>query len=690
MLKNLKKKTLSVSTSEPELPTGVKNLSAEILASMLLQTPISVARPLPTLSDRQDFKTLKVGDRVFVKLRFNRYHNCRVKECGQKNQLRFLTALAYIATSEQTLKIRISTFEETSAVETMIRGCEAGGFEVAFSGVIEIFNNMYQLAHCRIHPSPSNSAYSVYDAFEGVPRTKLPSILPELTRQPALLIAAKHCLYNELDVKDDSDFREVYQQIKGVYINELDPALSLIKEVHTGTLDTPSNEKGAAAAKSDLEKLAILSVIRQSQRQLLGETYKVESLAIDLDHMANAINSMDITPTEEQQKIALAILASFDGKYNQPLIATEHLIYGDVGYGKTAVMALIVYCLLAGKKNVLIMAPSQNLAIQTHAVLTKWFSAFKHKIHLCTMMTDITLGELGTDGACVVGTSALLHRDSDTFVPFAICIDEEQRFGVQQRDQFRCQGAHYIAVTATPIPRTAANTLLDNMHTHWLTKCFIEKSFTGELFVEAHGRHQLYQKLKHAIANDEQVLFITPLTADSSNEKFEDFNSCENLYQKLSTHFGDGTFRYMHGKRKVTDNERALEDMKSGAKGLVATTAIEVGIDLPSLRHLIVMHPERFGLTQLHQLRGRLVRQGGIGHVSLYSPNRLTPEQTERLEFFLSNTNGQAISEYDSKRRGIGDLFGGTAQHGNTQSSFIRHLALSYEALEEIYGATQC
>lgn len=655
---------------------GHLNASLDDKALLLLQTPKSNVAPLPRVSSREDLYKFQIGTRVFLRLSFKRNHSLLKKSAKTNEKIQFLTARGYLLEDERPTLLRINAYQEIDELFRRVNESYLASKPVSVSGVIEVYSNTYQLSDVRLHPNDDNSAVKIYGAHTGIPHYTIARLMPEYVSDNSILNAAKKILFKELSLQGDEDYRQLAQTLSLRYS---DPIL-LIKEVHLGSVS--SDGSGTAdRAKHELEMLATSAIVNAVKEKSL-ERRPIDKIDVNLEWLRDGIVSMPINPTREQKKISVDILASF-----QEGVTTQHLVFGDVGFGKTCVISLIVYHLVKLGKIVVLLSPAEHLAIQTYDVLRKWYPDIQDAIHLVTHNTETTLSR-NDRGGCYVGTSALLFRDSDEVKPFLICVDEEQRFGVLQRDYFKSQGAHYVSLTATPIPRTVAGTLLDQYQTHYLTKCFVEKSFIGELYMEECGRQAVFNKIKSSIAQDKQVLIICPLTTDSECEQFEDFHSVETLYKRLTNHFGN-IWRFVHSKRDTDLNAQALDDVRfQRAKGLVASTAVEVGIDLPHLNHIVIFHPERFGLTQLHQLRGRIVRQGGVGTVSLYSPTYLTHEQIERLEYFLKESDGSRVAEFDAQRRGVGDLLGdGRKQSGKAQSTFIRHLTVNYNSLKHIYSA---
>ncbi len=639
--------------------------SVESMAMVLLQTPKSIQNQLPEIRERQDIFKAKVGGKVFAELVAKRNHRATKRDTNNE-KVCFLTAKCYLAHSAEPTKLSISTFTDVNVLQKAILASAMTGTPFSVNAILDIYNDTYQLRDVRLNPTPENTLCRDYGAYNGIPGHVLSRRMYEYIETREYLDAAVSKLLELLKVSDVEEFVTLSRRLNLTYVCPR----SLIIDVHT-------SEPRAELAKSELEILATSVIVLNHEES--DHRKSIQPIVLDLDVMAQAVKQLSFSPTKEQIKIALSVLLSFQGD-----VTTKHLIYGDVGYGKTCVIAMILYLCVCKNKNVVLLSPAEHLAIQTYDVISKWYPDLKGRISLVTHNT-LEQVEGKPDGHCYIGTSALLFRDTLGFEPFLIAVDEEQRFGVSQRDYFHQQGAHYVAMTATPIPRTVAGTLLSHYQTHKLTKCFIQKSFSGELLMENSGRQRLFEQIKSCLVADKQMLIICPLTTDSESEQIADLKSVETLYESLTEYFGH-KFRFVHSKRSSEENSQALKDVaQRKAKGLVASSIVEVGIDLPHLEVLVVFHPERFGLTQLHQLRGRIVRQGGHGWVTLYSPKHLNHEQIDRLTYFVGEQDGSKIAEYDAERRGVGDLIGETgAQSGAVQTTFIRHLNVDFSTLKSL------
>ncbi|MFA0228965.1 DEAD/DEAH box helicase [Vibrio sp. 10N.261.45.A7] len=640
-----------------------------LLASLLLQTPRLINEPIPEVVERSDLFKRPLGSRVYLEVQVKKNANIQVHSTSNK-KVSYLTANVHLAHSKVLTMLRLLTFSEVMKLRDVLLLAASTGERVSITAELTTFEGVYQLKNVQQNPLPRNGMWREYAPFDGVKSTLVPKLIVEALQDKKIGYEAVRRLYTFMNVNSGAEFSELTRRLN---LEQYSNAEKLLIDVHIADGESAKN------AKLALEILATASIVLNYE--YADTRQPTEPIPVNLEVLATGIKLLSFEPTKEQIKIALGILASFQSE-----VTTKSIIYGDVGFGKTAVAALIIFHSMMSGKRCVLLSPTENLANQTYENIVQWFPAIKSNILLVTNSTDIELSKQSgsSNGVCFIGTSALMFRDNESLDIDISIVDEEQRFGVDQRAHFEKQGSHYIAMTATPIPVTCAQTLLSYYRTYRLTKCFTDKTFSGELLMDNDGRRKVFEQIKRNITIKRQTIIICPLTTDS--ESMAEFKSVETLYHSLSEYFGYDSFSYIHSKLSPEHNQKALQAMHSKESiFLVASTAIEVGIDIDNVEQLIIFHPERLGLSQIHQLRGRLVRQGGHGHMTLYSPTHLTVEQIERLNFVVDTTDGSSIAEYDAKRRGVGDITGKTgAQSGIIQNSWIRHLSIDFNSLDSM------
>ncbi len=356
----------------------------------------------------------------------------------------------------------------------------------------------------------------------------------------------------------------------------------------------------------------------------------------------------------------------------------NRLLQGDVGSGKT-VVALLAAAIVAGKgAQVAVMAPTEILAEQHYRA----FQALTNRVDLplalitgsttkngrATILEDLATGRL----LMIVGTHALIQEDV-TFRDLAlIIVDEQHRFGVVQRSKLIDKGIypHVLAMTATPIPRTLAITYHGDMDVSLLDEFPKNRGGVTTQVIDPQRLEEVYRQVRHEVGQGRQCFFIYPAIGESIWPELPDKSEAGELraaksgfIQLRDKIFPDFKVGYLHGRMKKPAREAVMGDFQSGeVQILVSTTVVEVGIDVTNATVMVVENAERFGLTQLHQLRGRIGRGSKAGHCYLV-PRGGGEEASRRLAIIASSSDGFEIADEDLKLRGPGQFFG-VRQHG--------------------------
>ena len=348
----------------------------------------------------------------------------------------------------------------------------------------------------------------------------------------------------------------------------------------------------------------------------------------------------------------------------------NRLLQGDVGSGKTLVALLCMLLALDNQCQACIMAPTEILATQHYATIQAFLRDMPVKVALLTGSTKkkernqilpaIAQGEI----QIVIGTHALIEEQV-VFASLGLAvIDEQHRFGVEQRSRLWSKNVippHVLVMTATPIPRTLAMTLYGD-----LDVSVIDELPPGRKPVRTIHRYdtkkaELYAFLRSEIQKGRQVYVVYPLI--EGNEKF-DYKDLEAGYETFQQVFPEYQVCMVHGRMKPAEKEACMQQFVSGkAQILLATTVIEVGVNVPNASVMVIESAERFGLSQLHQLRGRVGRGAEQSYCILVSSHKLSNDTRKRLEIMVSSNNGFEIAEADLRLRGHGDLEG-TRQSG--------------------------
>ena len=335
------------------------------------------------------------------------------------------------------------------------------------------------------------------------------------------------------------------------------------------------------------------------------------------------------------------------------------LLNGDVGSGKTLVFLLAIAAIaVASEGTVAVMVPSDLVARQIHEQALRRFPELAPCLVIADSTADSTPEQINRS-RMLVGTQALLSRSLPSLQ--AVVIDEQHKFSVEQRKALLGPTTHVIEASATPIPRTLALALFDGWTYALIQHSPVEKTIHSHV-IAADEREQISRVIKSHLQAGRKVVFLYP----SVNGKG---SSVQSNGKALSEHF-PGQVSILHGKLKPAQKIKALDDFRSGqCPIIVASTAIEVGVDVPDVGLMVVSGADRFGASQLHQLRGRLVRNGGEGDFVMMAPKKIPAATRDRLKAVATHGDGFALAQKDLELRGFGELLG-EMQTGNAVSLF--------------------
>ena len=402
-------------------------------------------------------------------------------------------------------------------------------------------------------------------------------------------------------------------------------------------------------------------------------------------HTKSMYKNLDFQLTNAQINVLKEI--RIDLSSGKPM---NRLIQGDVGCGKTIVAALIAAIIVGERHQVAIMAPTEILAEQHFNSFTEKFKKTNIKCELLVsnikknnkekLYNNLSLGNVNI----VIGTHALIQKAVKFKNLGLIIIDEQHRFGVEQRKKIIDKGEHphILAMTATPIPRTLAFTLHGDMEISWIDEMPQNRIPIKTKIINSKNIKIVYKHLKEEMDLGHYCYIIYPIIDESDSLNLKDATSA---YEKLKIgEFKKYKLGFMHGKLDKKEKNDLMNKFLNGKiHCLISTTVVEVGIDNPHATIMVIEHAERFGLTQLHQLRGRVGR--GSQQSFCYLIQRKKTENSEkRLGIMESITDGFKISDEDLKLRGPGDFFG-TKQHGYIKSGII-NFNQDYEIIKRLRG----
>ena len=374
--------------------------------------------------------------------------------------------------------------------------------------------------------------------------------------------------------------------------------------------------------------------------------------------------SLPFSPTGAQRRAVSEILADMAGETSM-----NRLLQGDVGSGKTLVAAAAIWaCIRAGYQAAL-LAPTEILAAQHAEGLNRMLAPFGMRVALLTggmkaAARRTTLAAIRNDEAdLVVGTHAILSEGVEFARLGLAVIDEQHRFGVRQRGMLAEKAAnpHLLVMSATPIPRTLGLLIYGDLDISILDELPPGRTPVKTRCITGKKRRDLYHFLDQEIGRGRQVYLVCPAIEDTPDGGL---NAVKSYYEDIAKALlPERRVGLMHGKLKPKEKAAVMEDFKAGRlDALVSTTVIEVGVDVPNASVMVIENAERYGLSALHQLRGRVGRGAAESWCFLVSDNQSENVQ-KRLKFLCSTTDGFAVAQYDLETRGPGDFFG-SRQHG--------------------------
>jgi len=459
--------------------------------------------------------------------------------------------------------------------------------------------------------------------------------------------------------------------------NELDSLNKSIIDIHNPSPNNNINDyliggESAARKRIGLEeiianKISYLSIKEQNKNRV-ANIFENNSLAKKI------LNSLPFELTDDQKNAYNEI--SKDLALGSPML---RLLQGDVGSGKTIVAALIAAKVVEANKQVAVLAPTTILANQHYQNFVNWFGD-NTQVEILTSKISAKDRKikyeriLNGKAKIIIGTHAVFQDDVSYENLSLVIYDEQHRFGVSQRLKLKEKAdeyPHQLLLSATPIPRTMAMTVLSGLDVSTIRSLPPNRIPIVTSTLPNNRRDALINRIKSAISKNSQVYWVCPLIDESESELI----GIEDLKKILSKEFNDNDYEIIHGKMKDSSKQKILEDFKSKkTKILLATTVIEVGIDVPDANIIVIENAERFGLAQLHQLRGRVGRGAKDSFCILMHSDNLTELAEQRLKIISETSDGFIIAEEDLKLRGPGDILG-LSQTGLPSFTFFDLLA---------------
>lgn len=453
----------------------------------------------------------------------------------------------------------------------------------------------------------------------------------------------------------------VPQELRTKYKLETDQAI--VQDLHH-----PKNSMMARKAKRSaifreffLFQVQLAQMLNQQDDETPGEPKKY-----DLKEIKRLINLLPFELSDDQKKVVNEIFADLHSSRQM-----RRLLQGDVGAGKTIVAVFAIYAVVTAGYQATLMVPTEILAQQHFDKINEMLSQLGVRVALLTSDTkELEKKEIYrelADGTInvVIGTHALIQDPVEFKNLGLVIIDEQHRFGVNQRNNLIQKGNHpdILAMTATPIPRTLALTVYGNMNVSSIHQLPKGRKPIISSWITSNKLREVLTQMQSQLDQGFQIYVVTPLISESETT---DLKNAEELQAKLAQYFKEQNVVLLHGRMSGEEKNQIMDafaDKKIDI--LVTTSVIEVGVDVPNANMMIIFNADRFGLSQLHQLRGRIGR-GQTQSYCIFVSDPKTEVGKKRMEIIANTSDGFKLAEEDLKLRGEGDIFG-KAQSGLPQ-----------------------
>ncbi len=438
-----------------------------------------------------------------------------------------------------------------------------------------------------------------------------------------------------------------------------------LRVIHLPPIDQPELVESARRRLAFDELLAYYLVMKRRQEDLSSSPARALPPAHQLGK--ELLRELGFQLTGAQRKTTIDVLNDLAKTH-----ATMRLIQGDVGSGKTVIAAFAAIRAAENGTQTAVMAPTEILAEQHYETFSSWLSPLGIRVGLLTgrlaaaerrsRLNAIANG----DDLVIVGTHAIFQTDVVFHDLGLTIVDEQHRFGVHQRMALRDKGRlpHQLVMTATPIPRTLSMTLYADMDLSVIDEMPPGRAPIVTSIHTNARRDEIVEGIGRELVAGQQAFWVCAAIEESEDSEIK---AAETVHSELEEKLPQVTVGLIHGRMNAADKSTAMRRFKSGEIGLlVATTVVEVGIDVPNATHMVIDDPDRLGLAQLHQLRGRIGRGHLPSHCTLLYEAPLTELAKARLNVMRETNDGFLIAEKDLELRGPGDIMG-TRQTGERQ-----------------------
>ncbi|GAA4345642.1 ATP-dependent DNA helicase RecG [Kangiella taiwanensis] len=626
----------------PKLAEKLERLHIRNVLDLLLHLPLRY-------EDRTQIKTiasLQDGDRALIKVQV------------EMTQVKYGKRRSLICrASDQTASIDFRFFYfNKSQQQRLEKGAEFYAF-----GEVRRFGYQCNMVHPELTAITATSSAPLLDSLTPVyPTTDglHQNSLRPLTQQ-AVALLDKHPIDNLLPEKVQSQFQlpDINQALKWIHTPPKDAQPELLQQ-----FTSPS------ARRLICEELLAHQLSMMLQRHKLEE-HQAASMQTRGTLQDKLLSQLPFKPTNAQQRVSQEIIQDLES--SKPML---RLLQGDVGAGKTLVAAMAALQAIEAGYQVAIMAPTEILAEQHYLSFSQWMEALG--IHTTFLISKLpakqkneSLAQIASGEAqLIIGTHALFQKDVHYNKLGLAIIDEQHRFGVNQRLALKQKAPegyqlHQLMMTATPIPRTLAMTVYADMDVSIIDELPPGRTPVQTVALSDQKREQVIQRIATACGDENRQVYWVCTLIDESEEV--QCQAAETTANQLAEQLPNLNVGLVHGRLKSEQKQMVMDKFKQGELDiLVATTVIEVGVDVPNASLMIIENPERLGLSQLHQLRGRVGRGSVESHCVLLYQQPLSNNAKSRIQVMRDTNDGFVIAEEDLKLRGPGEMLG-TRQTGD-------------------------
>ena len=546
-------------------------------------------------------------------------------------------------------------------------------------GKPSVFNHQYNFVHpeltlwSKVKPEMTEGLEPYYNTTERMKNAGLNS-----RGMRAIILNLKDALLQGLPETLGVDLVNAYH---------LMGRLQAVYSVHFPK-DTPTMQRARARLKFEELFYIQLQLLRQMKRREQNTGYKMPLVGHFFHQFYRECLPFELT--DAQKRVVREIQGDLRSGSQM-----NRLLQGDVGSGKTLVALLCALLAADNGYQTCIMAPTEILAQQHMQTISELLKPTDVRVALLTGSTtrkqreSLHLALRAGQIHILIGTHALLE-DEVQFANLGLCIiDEQHRFGVAQRSRLWYKNEHaphILVMTATPIPRTLAMTVYGDLKVSVIDQLPPGRKPVQTLHYTLYRKGDIYRFMEQQIAKGHQVYVVFPLIKE--NEKL-DLQDLQNGFEEICQAFPQHSVSMIHGQMKSAEKDFQMQRFQSGeTQILVATTVIEVGVNVPNASVMVIMNAERFGLSQLHQLRGRVGRGAEQSYCILLTRVELTKDTRQRMDIMVATNDGFRIAEADLQLRGPGDLEG-TQQSGLPFDLKIASLATDGQLLELAREAAQ-